>query len=114
MRYVPVGVSGLMVSAVGVGCNAFGSRIDAEETRAVVEGALDAGITLFDTADSYGAGASEELLGRALGSRRSDVIVATKFGMGDHEAEHFGAHGGRPHLAGRLHPECRRPRHESA
>lgn len=108
MRYVPLGVSGLMVSAVGVGCNAFGSRIDAEETRAVVEGALDAGITLFDTADSYGAGASEELLGRALGSRRSDVIVATKFGMGDHEAEHFGAHGGRRYVRRAVEASLRR------
>jgi aryl-alcohol dehydrogenase-like predicted oxidoreductase len=81
MTYRPLGSSGLMVSAVGLGTNAFGSRIDAEQSRAVVEAALDAGITLFDTADTYGTGASEELLGKALGSRREDVVVATKFGM---------------------------------
>jgi len=81
MRYRPLGSSGLMVSVVGVGCNAFGTRIDAEQTRQVVETALDQGITLFDTADVYGRGASEELLGKALGSRREDVVLATKFGM---------------------------------
>lgn len=81
MRYRPLGASGLMVSVVGVGCNAFGSRIDLEATRTVVGAAIDAGITLFDTADTYGLGGSEELLGQALGSRRDDVVVATKFGM---------------------------------
>ncbi|MFY0408218.1 aldo/keto reductase [Solicola sp. PLA-1-18] len=81
MTYRPLGDSGLMVSVVGVGCNAFGSRIDADATQAVVDAAVDAGVTLFDTADSYGRGASEELLGRALGSRRDDVVVATKVGM---------------------------------
>jgi len=81
MRYRPLGSSGLMVSVVGLGCNAFGTRIDAEQTRQVVEAALDAGITLFDTADVYGRGSSEELLGKALGSHREDVVVATKFGM---------------------------------
>jgi aryl-alcohol dehydrogenase-like predicted oxidoreductase len=81
MRYRPLGDSGLMVSVVGLGCNAFGTRIDAEQTRQVVESALDAGLTLFDTADIYGRGASEELLGKALGSRRDEVVVATKFGM---------------------------------
>ena len=81
MTYRPLGPSGLMVSVVGLGCNAFGSRIDATQTQSVVDAALDAGITLFDTADSYGRGASEELLGKALGSRRDDVVLATKFGM---------------------------------
>ncbi|CAN5345366.1 hypothetical protein BH18ACT9_BH18ACT9_19080 [soil metagenome] len=81
MRYRPLGHSGLMVSAVGLGCNAFGTRIAREQTQAVVDAALDAGVTLFDTADSYGRGASEELLGAALGTRRDDVVVATKFGM---------------------------------
>lgn len=81
MRYRRLGRSGLMVSVVGLGCNAFGSRVDAEGARAVVDAALEAGITLFDTSDTYGLGASEELLGRALGSRRDDVVVATKFGM---------------------------------
>lgn len=81
MRYRPLGSSGLVVSVVGVGCNAFGMRIDEERTREVVDAAIDEGVTLFDTADTYGLGASEELLGRALGSRRDDVVVATKFGM---------------------------------
>jgi aryl-alcohol dehydrogenase-like predicted oxidoreductase len=78
--YTQLGNSGLMVSTVGVGCNAFGTRIDEAGTRAVVDAAIDCGLTLFDTADTYGQGASEELLGRALGTRRQDVIVATKFG----------------------------------
>ena len=81
MTYRPLGDSGLMVSVVGLGTNAFGARIDAEQTQAVVDAAIDAGITLFDTADTYGRGASEELLGHALGKRRDDVVVATKFGM---------------------------------
>jgi aryl-alcohol dehydrogenase-like predicted oxidoreductase len=81
MTYRPLGSSGLMVSTIGLGTNAFGTRIDADQSRAVVDAALDAGITLFDTADTYGVGASEELLGAALGKRRDDVVLATKFGM---------------------------------
>ena len=71
----------LEVSVVGLGCNNFGGRIDAARTTEVVDAALEAGITFFDTADIYGGTRSEELLGRALGSRRDDVVVATKFGM---------------------------------
>ena len=108
MRYAPVGDSGLMVSVVGVGCNAFGARIDYDQTKAVVDAAIDAGITLFDTADSYADGTSEEFLGRALGNRRDDVIVATKFGMGDHDAEHFGAHGGRRYVRRAVQASLRR------
>ncbi|HEY6419461.1 MAG TPA: aldo/keto reductase [Candidatus Binataceae bacterium] len=82
MDYRSLGKSGLQVSLAGLGCNNFGMRCDAEQTRAVVHRALDEGITLFDTADVYGGkGASEELLGKALGERRKDAIVATKFGM---------------------------------
>ncbi|HSV38673.1 MAG TPA: aldo/keto reductase [Nocardioidaceae bacterium] len=81
MRYRSLGPSGLMVSVAGVGCNAFGTRIDAQRTQEVVDAALEVGVTLFDTADTYGLGASEELLGRALGDRRDEVVVATKFGM---------------------------------
>ena len=82
MEYRNLGNSGLKVSAVGLGCNNFGIRNDAEQTRAIVHRALDEGITLFDTADIYGnRGGSEELLGKALQERRRDVIVATKFGM---------------------------------
>jgi len=83
MTYRPLGSSGLMVSTVGIGCNAFSRRVDLDGTRAIVRAALDAGITLFDTADIYGIepGASEAMLGEALGADRQDVIVATKFGM---------------------------------
>ena len=80
MRYRQLGASGLTVSVLGVGCNAFGSRIDAGATTAVVQAALDHGVTLFDTSDSYGLGESESLLGRALGNRRDEVVIATKFG----------------------------------
>ncbi len=76
-----LGHSGIEVSAVGIGCNAFGARVDADGTRAVVDAALDAGVTLFDTADVYSFGASEELLGAALKGRRDGVVIATKFGM---------------------------------
>ena len=76
-------IGSLSVSLVGIGCNNFGGRIDAAATQAVVDAALDEGINLFDTADIYGGTLSEELLGKALGSRRDDVIIATKYGMGD-------------------------------
>jgi aryl-alcohol dehydrogenase-like predicted oxidoreductase len=97
-----------MVSVVGVGCNAFGARIDEDQTKAVVDAAIEQGITLFDTADSYADGASEELLGRALGARRESVLVATKFGMGDHDAEHFGAHGSRRYVRRAVEASLRR------
>ncbi|MGA3042869.1 MAG: aldo/keto reductase [Bryobacteraceae bacterium] len=74
-------IGSLEVSVVGLGCNNFGWRIDAEASAAAVNAALDAGINFFDTADIYGAGASEEFLGLALGARRGDVLIATKFGM---------------------------------
>jgi aryl-alcohol dehydrogenase-like predicted oxidoreductase len=71
-----------MVSVVGLGCNNFGGRIDLEATRAVVDKALDVGITLFDTADIYGhSGGSETFLGQILGDRRKKIVLATKFGM---------------------------------
>jgi aryl-alcohol dehydrogenase-like predicted oxidoreductase len=69
------------VSLAGVGCNNFGRRIDEGDTLAVVDAALDAGVALFDTADLYGDGASEEFLGRALGARRDGVVIVSKFGM---------------------------------
>jgi aryl-alcohol dehydrogenase-like predicted oxidoreductase len=75
-------LGGLSVSAVGLGCNNFGRRVDLEGTRAVVDAALDAGVTFFDTADVYGnAGGSETLLGEVLKGRRDQVVLATKFGM---------------------------------
>lgn len=79
-----LGSSGLRVSAVGLGTNNLGQRLDASASRIVVQAALASGITLFDTADRYpmnSPGRSEELLGDALGRRRADVVVATKFGM---------------------------------
>ncbi|MGE3645510.1 MAG: aldo/keto reductase [Beijerinckiaceae bacterium] len=77
-----LGKSGLRVSTVGLGCNNFGGRLDLDGTRKVVHAALDAGITLFDTADVYGnRGGSEEQLGEILGSRRKEIVLASKFGM---------------------------------
>jgi hypothetical protein len=69
------------VTVVGLGCNNFGRRLDAGQTATVVHAALDAGITFFDTADIYGGTRSEEFLGSALGKRRDEVVIATKFGM---------------------------------
>jgi aryl-alcohol dehydrogenase-like predicted oxidoreductase len=74
-------IGSLEVSVVGLGCNNFGWRVGAEESRATVAAAIEAGINFFDTADIYGEGSSEEFLGRALGDRRQKVIVATKFGI---------------------------------
>ena len=73
-------IGSLSVSTVGLGCNNFGWHIDEAASQAVIDAALDAGITHFDTAELYGDGASESFLGRALGARRSGVVVATKFG----------------------------------
>jgi aryl-alcohol dehydrogenase-like predicted oxidoreductase len=71
----------LEVSLTGLGCNNFGWRIDEAQSRRVVETALDAGLNFFDTADIYDKGHSEEFLGRALGSRRGEAVIASKFGM---------------------------------
>jgi aryl-alcohol dehydrogenase-like predicted oxidoreductase len=82
MEFRRFGSSGIEVSATGLGCNNFGGRIDFEASRRVVHKALDLGVTFFDTADAYGnRGGSEEYLGRILGPRRSDVVIATKFGL---------------------------------
>jgi len=82
MRQNALGRSGLAVSAVGLGCNNFGRRLDLAGTRAVIDAALDAGITHLDTADTYGGdGASERLIGEVLAGRRDRVVLATKFGM---------------------------------
>ena len=79
MEQRTLGTGGPTLSVVGLGCNNFGMRIDEAGTRAVVDAALEAGITHFDTAEMYGAGKSEEFLGAALGARRDDVVIATKF-----------------------------------
>lgn len=77
-----LGRSGLRVSAIGLGCNNFGGRVDNATAKAVVHKALDCGITLFDTADIYGnRGGSETALGEILGPRRREIVLATKFGM---------------------------------
>jgi aryl-alcohol dehydrogenase-like predicted oxidoreductase len=76
-----LGTSGLKVSEVGLGCNNFGMRIDQKATQGVVDAALEAGVTFFDTADIYGGTKSEEFLGKALGKRRREITLATKFGM---------------------------------
>ena len=75
-----LGASGIQASLVGLGCNNFGMKIDLAASRAVIDTALDVGITCFDTADMYGKGRSEEFLGKVLGPRRKDIVLATKFG----------------------------------
>lgn len=110
MNYRRLGRSGLTVSAVGLGCNNFGMRIDAAQTRAVVDAAIGSGITLFDTSDSYGT--SEELLGEALGARRRDIVLATKFGS-DVKGENgtdWGARGSRRYIRRAIERSLRRLR----
>jgi aryl-alcohol dehydrogenase-like predicted oxidoreductase len=80
MRTRSLGNDGPEVSVVGLGTNNFGPRIDYEQSLAVMDAALESGITLFDTADIYGQGTSEEFIGRALEGRRDRVLIATKFG----------------------------------
>ena len=76
-----LGQSGLRVSTIGLGCNNFGGRLGLEETRAVIHKAIDLGITLFDTSDTYGnRGESEVQMGQVFGDRRKDIVLATKFG----------------------------------
>jgi aryl-alcohol dehydrogenase-like predicted oxidoreductase len=110
MTYRPLGSSGLMVSVVGIGCNAFGPRVDADRVTAIVDAAVDEGITLFDTADVYGSGASEELLGKALQGRRDEVVVATKFGsdMGGSNGPDWGARGSRRYIRRAVEASLRR------
>ena len=101
MTYQQLGPSGLTVSTVGLGCNNFGARMADEDVPAVVNAAIDAGITLFDTADVYGnVGGSEALLSQALGSRRAEVIIATKFGadMRGANGPDWGARGSRRYI----------------
>ncbi|MBA2424979.1 MAG: aldo/keto reductase [Actinomycetota bacterium] len=95
MELVDLGESGLRVSRVGLGCNNFGGRLGLEETHAVVDAALEAGVTFFDTAEIYGnGGGSERLLGEIFEGRRDEVVLATKFawepgdGLAEPEAIH--------------------------
>ncbi|HEV2933365.1 MAG TPA: aldo/keto reductase [Streptosporangiaceae bacterium] len=114
MRYRPLGESGLVVSAAGLGCNNFGGRLDLDGARAVVDAAIDSGITLFDTSDTYGGGGgSERALGEILGRRRDQVVLATKFGhqsadMGYGPAA--GAKGGRAYIRRAVTESLRRLR----
>ena len=91
-------IGALEVSLTGLGCNNFGWRIDAAQSRHVVETALDSGMNFFDTADIYDTGRSEEFLGRALANRRSEAVIATKFGMKFDET-HYGASAAYVHQA---------------
>src|SRR6185437_3115842 len=114
MRYRPLGDSGLMVSVTGLGCNNFGRRLDLDATRAVVNAALEAGVTLLDTSDTYGnGGGSEELLGEVLAGRRDEVVLATKFGHQDYDMGYgpaAGAKGGRAYIRRAVERSLRRLR----
>jgi len=114
MRYRPLGDCGLVVSVTGLGCNNFGRRLDLDATRAVVDAALDAGITLLDTADTYGnGGGSEELLGEVLAGRRDQVVLATKFGHQQFDMGYgpaAGAKGGRAYIRRAVERSLRRLR----
>lgn len=112
MRYLPLGSSGLQVSAIGLGCNNFGGRLDAQATRSVVDAALDAGITLLDTADIYGGrGGSETHLGEALKGRRDQVVLASKFGFDGVDMGYgpaAGSRGGRAYVRRAVEASLRR------
>src|SRR6185295_7519228 len=87
-----LGRSGLRVSLVGLGCNNFGGRMDLESSRLVIHKAIDAGITLLDTADTYGnRGGAETVMGEILGDRRKDIVLASKCGMPMDDGENKGA-----------------------
>lgn len=114
MTYRPLGPSGLIVSTVGLGCNAFGVRADIDATRAIVHAAIDSGITMFDVADIYGPepGVSESMLGEVLGKDRDDIVLATKFGMdmqGANGADH-GVRGSRRYVRRAVEASLRRLR----
>jgi aryl-alcohol dehydrogenase-like predicted oxidoreductase len=112
MSYRQLGDSGLSVSVVGIGCNNFGLRIGADRVQEVVDAALETGITLFDTADTYGSpkGTSEELLGEALRGRRREAIIATKFGgdMAGANGPDWGRRGSRRYVLTAVEESLRR------
>ncbi len=99
MEVTQLGSSDLRVSRVGLGCNNFGRRLDAAATRAVIDAALEAGVTLLDTADVYGSGNSERFIGEALAGRRDEFVLATKFGQ---DASVTGPGGSREHVRGAI------------
>jgi aryl-alcohol dehydrogenase-like predicted oxidoreductase len=112
MRYRPLGNSELLVSVVGLGCNNFGRRLDVEQTRNVVDAAIDSGVTLLDTAETYGGrGRSEEILGEVLVGRRDQVVLATKFGSQGSDMGYglaAGAKGGRAYIRRAVENSLRR------
>jgi aryl-alcohol dehydrogenase-like predicted oxidoreductase len=114
MEFRRLGRSGLTVSVVGLGTNNFGMKLDLDECRAVLDAALDAGITLIDTADSYGA--AESRLGELLQGRRDDVVLATKFGSNTHRpgaadnGADWGARGSRRYIRRAVESSLRRLR----
>jgi aryl-alcohol dehydrogenase-like predicted oxidoreductase len=114
MRYRSLGKSGLLVSVAGLGCNNFGRRLDLEAARGVIDAAVDAGITLLDTAETYGSGGrSEEILGEALAGRRDQVVLATKFGSQGGDLGYgpaAGAKGGRAYIRRAIEHSLRRLR----
>jgi aryl-alcohol dehydrogenase-like predicted oxidoreductase len=114
MRYRALGGSGLIVSVVGLGCNNVGRRLDLEQTRAVVDAAIESGITFLDTADTYGdRGRSEEMLGEVLAGRRDQVVLATKFGHQAYDMGYglaAGAKGGRAYIRRSVEASLRRLR----
>ncbi|SFB84511.1 Predicted oxidoreductase [Nocardioides terrae] len=114
MTYRPLGDSGLIVSTVGVGCNAFSRRVDLDGVKDILSAARDTGVTLLDTADIYGdpQGGSEELLGEALAGQRDHFVLATKFGMDMNggNGEDFGARGSRRYIRRAVEASLRRLR----
>jgi aryl-alcohol dehydrogenase-like predicted oxidoreductase len=112
MSYRPLGDSGLMVSAVGIGCNAFGNRIGLDAVRGIIDAADDTGVTLLDTSDSYALGESEEMIGDALEGRRDRFVVATKFGsdMRGSNGPDYGARGARRYVRRAVESSLRRLR----
>jgi aryl-alcohol dehydrogenase-like predicted oxidoreductase len=114
VRYLPLGQSGLVVSAVGLGCNNIGRTIDGPTTRKTLDAALDVGVTLLDAADSYGGhpGESEEILGEVLGADREQFVLATKFGgsMKGANGPDWGARGSRRYVRIAVEASLRRLR----
>src|SRR5262245_27295240 len=94
METRPLGRSKLAATRVGLGCNNFGMKLGLDETRRVIDAALDAGVTFFDTADMYGGTKSEEFMGAAFAGRRQRAVIATKFGglaMRSKDGERWGS-----------------------
>src|SRR5438270_979716 len=108
MHYRRVGTSGLVVSALGLGCNNFSAKVDQAGASAIVDACFDTGVTLFDTADYYGD--SEIFLGKALDGRRDDAVIATKFGLdlAGRVGSDYGARGSRRYIRQAVESSLRR------